>query len=101
FARSIGIEGVVRHAELLRERELTFQRLERASGAIELEPARLAQEALRASLCQQRFVLRERARKEGTHQPRGLEQPLRPRGGTKFHKPRRDVGQEAQMVIAL
>ena len=63
FARSIGIEGVVRHAELLRERELTFQRLERAIGAIELEPSRLAQEALRAGLRQQRLVLRERARK--------------------------------------
>ena len=62
-ARSIGIEGVVRHAELVRERKLTFQRLERAIAAIELEPARLAQEALRAGLRQQRFVLRERARK--------------------------------------
>src|SRR6266545_4754006 len=76
LARPIGIEHVLGHPEFLRQREFTFERIECAIAAIELEPACLAQEALRAGLREQRLVLDKRARKQRTYQPRGLDQPL-------------------------
>src|SRR5262245_47353452 len=60
LARSIGIKHVLGHAELLRQRELTFERIECAIAAIELEPACLAQITFRTGLREQRLVLGER-----------------------------------------
>ena len=76
LARPIGIEHVLGHPEFLRQRELALQCVKGAIAAIELEPACLAQEALRAGLREQRLVLDKRARKQRTYQPRGLDQPL-------------------------
>src|SRR5262249_51100342 len=46
-------------------------------------------------------VLSERARKQRAHQPRGLDQALRTRGGAKLEKPGRDLRQEGQVIIGL
>jgi hypothetical protein len=41
------------------------------------------------------------AREQRAHRPRGLDQPLRLRAGAKFHEPRRDLRQEAQVIVGF
>ena len=53
----------------------------------------------RAGFGAQRFVLAHRPRKQRPHQPRGLDQSRRLRGGAERQKPRRDLRQKRQMVI--
>ena len=54
-----------------------------------------------AGFAQQRLVLGERARIERPHQARGLDQPLRPRGGAIGEQPRRHARQEQEVIVRL
>ena len=100
-ARRLGIEHPDRNAELLGERALARGRREARVAAVELEPAGLAHEVRGAGLRHQLLVLGDRAAKQRTHRAGGLGEPLGLRGGAVRQQPRRDLRQEAEMVVRI
>ncbi len=101
LARPVHVERAVGNVELLRERKFALERLERTLATVKLEPAFLAQITGGAGLGQQRLMLGERMREQRPHQPRGLNQALGARSGTKRDEPRRKLRQKAQVIVGF
>ena len=97
--RTVAIKRHVGDAKPRRKLEFRCQRGECAIGAVELEPAAMAQIALRAGFGGKFLVFGDRAREQRPHQPRSLDQPLRLRGGAKRRQPGRDPRQIRQVIV--
>ena len=99
--RSLAIERLQRQAQLARQFEFALERGKACLFAINLQPAGLAQKMRGARFLHQRFMLADRAAKQRPDKMRGLEQPLRLRGGAERHQPGRDPGQEREAIIGF
>ena len=97
--RAVAVERDVGDAKARGEVEFDLLGLEQLARPIKLEPAAPAEMALGARLGCERIVLGDGACQEGPHDLRGFDETRGLRGCAKRQKPRRDLGQEPEVIV--